>query len=875
MDSLLSSKKKAAVPNTPRTPSRASRPRPDDDEPVGDDDDLHHTTPARNRSRSEPKYPFTPLRTPKRANGGSSGGDEFKYDRVFGPDAQQEAVFDEVEPQIASIVDGFNATVFVYGQTGAGKTHTMMGGDGAAGTERGIALRAIDTVFRAIEERQDSLFVVRVSFVELYNDQFRDLLDPDNQPTQVAAAATADEPAKKPMITIRETARGDVFLEGSETLNTRVKSANDAFRLIRAGTKARHVAQTQLNGASSRSHAILTIVVESSSSGGRVVQRGTLNLVDLAGSERLKKSMAEGAVARETAKINQSLSALGDVLSALSSDNYTGRVPYRNSKLTRLLSSTLGGNSQTFFIIHLHTTALHYHESLMSCMYGARAKRIKNMVEATIDTSSSGDMRRLQAEIDQLKAKMHSSEVELQRLRQTKTSSEKQAADVQQKLALMVEITAQEKKRLEEKMDEIIHMANATKAEAKWERQTLEAECVLLRNAKNSLELRLVNAQDERDQFREAVASLNTELASALAERDAARSQLDDMQARIDRLEAQLHKPAKQQPAAIAVKKEAPAKMKVEDVEPPRAVATKRKSVEVPAQKAAAADDEADDDADDEPIVAAKPRAAKPIVEHESDVEDEDEQEPVVVKPVKRPAVYTKKAAPLPQAKRARATADAPQSPAPAPVDKENSGTPLREKHGGAPLGVVNKAPRLSSSVAGASKFAVPMVVKQAAPLSKPITPADTPVKAAKASTPIKAATPVKLPTPVKAATPAKPVVDERVAADADSADEPAAAVEKPAVQRAKLAPVFKKPVAKADASPPAAFKKPATPESPSPRPAKKSGNNGGKRKMFNPSAFMISPAVAPVAKKKSSGLALAGAPSLRDFLQPPKLKGM
>jgi hypothetical protein len=355
------------------------------------------------------------------------------------------------------------------------------------------------------------------------------------------------------------------------------------------------------------------------------------------------------------------------------------------------------------------------------------------------------------------------------------------------------------------------------------------------------------------------------------------------MQARIDRLEAQLQKPAKQQPAAVAavVKKEAPAKKKVEDVEPPRAVATKRKSVEVPEQKAADADDDdaddaADDDADDEPIVVAKPRAAKPIVEPESDVEDEEEHEPVVVKPAKRPAVYTKKAAPLQQAKRARATVDAPQSPAPAPVDKENSGTPLREKHGGAPLGVVNKAPRLSSSVTGASKFAVPMVVKQAAPLSKPITPADTPFKATKVSTPIKAATPVKLPTPVKAATPAKPVVvDERVAADADNADVPAAVDEKPVVQRAKLAPVFKKPVAKADASPPAAFKKPATPESPSPRPAKKSGNNGGKRKMFNPSAFMISPAVAPVAKKKSSGLALAGAPSLRDFLQPPKLKGM
>jgi predicted nucleic acid-binding Zn-ribbon protein len=907
MDSLLSAssgasnkKKKAAVPPTPRTPGRARAMQTDDDNDESDEPPSNPTTPAANRvrSRSEPKYPFTPLRTPKRAAAATAEDDaakEFRYDRVFGPEATQEAMFDEVESQVASVVDGFNTTVFVYGQTGAGKTFTMMGDDtastssssssttsskskAAASPDRGIAQRAIERVFAAIDERPNSLFVVRVSYVELYNDNFRDLLDPDNQPSAapVVAAVPLDatphkEASKKHAIIIRETTGGDVYLEGSDTLNTRVKSASDAFRLIRAGTKARHVAQTALNGASSRSHAILTIVVESSSSGGRVVQRGTLNLVDLAGSERLKKSMAEGATARETAKINQSLSVLGDVLSALSSENYSGRVPYRNSKLTRLLSSTLGGNSQTFFIIHLHTTALHYHESLMSCMYGARAKRIKNMVEANNDTSSSGDMRRLQAEIDTLKASLHTNNVELMRLRETKTHSDKQSADVHEKLALMVEITSQEKQRLEAKMEEIIHMANATKAEAKYERQALEAECAGLRDMQNRLKLQLVKTEDERDQFRDSLASLEADVAKLHDERDDARSALAAAQARVAKLEQQLLN-AKAVAAAAAARPKA-AVAKKSDIE--RQVAQFMATYK--ADEASSADDEqlavqppspplhkqAQRGTKRKPV-AEKPKAVEPEPAANADDDEDDEASDVkhtesgdesdevpVAKPKRAIAKKTHQQQPT---KRARASEVAPpapvvvtvdESPVAAPpvvVDKENAGTPVRAKHNGVPLAAVNKAPRLAPTKFGASKLAVP-TIKQAPVVSK------TPVESRNSST---HATPVKAkqPTPLKSATPKQPTPvkpdekqEEQQAISEDEQDEQEEA-----------------PPAKSVATPKKAVV------------AKKSGG-AQKRKMFNPTAFMISPAVAPVQKKKSSGLALAGAPSLRDFLMPAKVK--
>lgn len=873
-------KKKAAVPQTPRTPGRARMQT--DDADVSEETPSNPNTPSANRvrSRSEPKYPFTPLRTPKSRFGGDApiddGAKEFRYDRVFGPEATQESMFDEVESQVASIVDGFNTTVFVYGQTGAGKTFTMMGGDEANGNstsssssssknksvaasaERGIAQRAIERVFAAIDERPNSLFVVRVSYVELYNDNFRDLLDPDNQPSAapVVAAVPLDatphkEASKKHAIIIRETTGGDVYLEGSDTLNTRVKSATDAFRLIRAGTKARHVAQTALNGASSRSHAILTIVVESSASGGRVVQRGTLNLVDLAGSERLKKSMAEGATARETAKINQSLSVLGDVLSALSSENYSGRVPYRNSKLTRLLSSTLGGNSQTFFIIHLHTTALHYHESLMSCMYGARAKRIKNMVEANNDTSSSGDMRRLQAEIDKLKASLHTNSVELMRLRETKTNSDKQAAHVHEKLALMVEITSQEKQRLETKMEEIIHMANATKAEAKYERQALEAECAGLRDMQNRLKVQLVKTEDERDHLRDSLATLEDEVTQLRDERDETMSALHSAQARIAKLEQLLQTAKTVKPSKKIESRTQVIESDTEDVEQPPA----RK----PAQRGTKRK---------EKVVEPEPPVApvSSVVERDDDEADDDEEggksvdaseeEEVVVEEAPKPKRAPKKT--FQQAtKRARASEVAPPqaaSPiAPVVVDKENVDSPVRAKHNGAPLVAVNKAPRLLPSKLGASKFAMP-TVKQAPVVVK------TPVESRNSSaqpTPVKAKepTPVKLaiakePTPVKAVvaakqpTPVKEVVVVPVREEVQNDDE-SEEMEAPV----SVATPPKKSVA-----------------------AKKNGG-AQKRKMFNPSAFMISPAVAPVQKKKSSGLALAGAPSLRDFLVPVKVK--
>ena len=262
----------------------------------------------------------------------------FKFDQVFGPSTRQAEVYAAVEPLVVAASEGYNATVFAYGCTGSGKTHTMAGDDGAGAssssvaaatadptTDRseGIIPRAVRRFFELVqikaEEQSDRIFLVRLTFVELYNDRFRDLL-----------SATSSPSSRHSGIQLRERASGEVFLEGSSTLGKAVTSAAEAMKLYRRGTKQRATASTDLNQSSSRSHAIFTLQMESRSAssaampsplkGGspNCVLRGRLHMIDLAGSERLKKSNARGSTRAETLSINRSLATLGDVLSALS-----------------------------------------------------------------------------------------------------------------------------------------------------------------------------------------------------------------------------------------------------------------------------------------------------------------------------------------------------------------------------------------------------------------------------------------------------------------------------------------------------------------------------------------------------------------------------
>nr|ACE77688.1 kinesin-like protein KIF3A (predicted) [Sorex araneus] len=256
----------------------------------------------------------------------------FTFDTVFGPESKQLDVYNlTARPIIDSVLEGYNGTIFAYGQTGTGKTFTMEGVR-AVPELRGIIPNSFAHIFGHIAKAEgDTRFLVRVSYLEIYNEEVRDLLGKDQ--TQ--------------RLEVKE--RPDVGVYIKDLSAYVVNNADDMDRIMTLGHKNRSVGATNMNEHSSRSHAIFTITIECSEKGvdGNMhVRMGKLHLVDLAGSERQAKTGATGQRLKEATKINLSLSTLGNVISALV-DGKSTHVPYRNSKLTRLLQDSLGGNSKT------------------------------------------------------------------------------------------------------------------------------------------------------------------------------------------------------------------------------------------------------------------------------------------------------------------------------------------------------------------------------------------------------------------------------------------------------------------------------------------------------------------------------------------------
>jgi kinesin family protein 3/17 len=315
---------------------------------------------------------------------------EFSFDSVFGPETSQESIYQITASDIVeSVIKGFNGTIFAYGQTGAGKTYTMTGGSGA---KAGIIPRVFTHLFEAIETNsKDNLkFLIQISFMEIYNEEIRDLLGASKN------------------VQLQERPGGSVVVKGVSTIA--VKSHSDMISYLTSGLKNRATGSTLMNSESSRSHSIFVIVVESSDPQGRV-KMGKLNLVDLAGSERQSKTGAVGDTLKEAAKINLSLSALGNVISALVEGSKSGFVPYRDSKLTRLLQDSLGGNTKTVLISNIGPAGSNYEESLSTLRFSARAKKIKNKPRINEDPKDA-QIRGFQEEIERLRYELQGRVVE-------------------------------------------------------------------------------------------------------------------------------------------------------------------------------------------------------------------------------------------------------------------------------------------------------------------------------------------------------------------------------------------------------------------------------------------------------------------------------
>ncbi|TNM94751.1 hypothetical protein fugu_017523 [Takifugu bimaculatus] len=331
------------------------------------------------------------LRNPRAA--ASEPQKTFTFDAVYDASSKQRDLYDEsVRPLVDSVLAGFNGTIFAYGQTGTGKTYTMQGA-WMDPEKRGVIPNAFDHVFTHISRSQsDKQYLVRASYLEIYLEEIRDLLDPKHGGTR--------------SLELRESPESGVYVRNLTSCVC--KSIKEIEDVMNMGNQARAVGATDMNEHSSRSHALFLITVECSQPGpdGRKhIRVGRLNLVDLAGSERQAKTGVQGERLKEAAKINLSLSALGNVISALA-DGRSGHVPYRDSKLTRLLQDSLGGNAKTVMVATLGPAPQHYDETLTTLRYANRAKNIQNQPRVNEDPKDAL-LREFQTEIARLRAQLN------------------------------------------------------------------------------------------------------------------------------------------------------------------------------------------------------------------------------------------------------------------------------------------------------------------------------------------------------------------------------------------------------------------------------------------------------------------------------------
>ncbi|KAF2110195.1 P-loop containing nucleoside triphosphate hydrolase protein [Lophiotrema nucula] len=321
----------------------------------------------------------------------------YQFDKVFSPAADQNIVFDEVvAPILDEVLGGFNCTIFAYGQTGTGKTYTMSGDitdvlplpDGA-----GIIPRVLYALFNKLEAA-DAENSVKCSFIELYNEELRDLLSADDS---TKLKIYDDTNPKK--------GHGSTLVQGMEECH--IKSASKGIQLLREGSHKRQVAATKCNDLSSRSHTVFTVTVylkRVTEDGQDYVSAGKLNLVDLAGSENIQRSGAENKRAAEAGLINKSLLTLGRVINALVDRG--PHIPYRESKLTRLLQDSLGGRTKTCIIATLSPAKSNLEETISTLDYAFRAKNIRNKPQINSLVSKKTLLREFTSEIEKLKSEL-------------------------------------------------------------------------------------------------------------------------------------------------------------------------------------------------------------------------------------------------------------------------------------------------------------------------------------------------------------------------------------------------------------------------------------------------------------------------------------
>ncbi|XP_069671575.1 kinesin-like protein Klp61F isoform X2 [Periplaneta americana] len=460
----------------------------------------------------------------------------FAFDRVFGPNSRQIDVYmSVVHPIIKEVLAGYNCTVFAYGQTGTGKTFTMEGersnNDSVAWNNdplSGIIPRTLSNLFDELRIQQVE-HTVRVSFLELYNEELIDLLSPTNDNAKIRLY---EDVAKK----------GSVIVHGLEEVT--VHNKNEVYSIMEKGSVKRQTATTLMNAQSSRSHTIFSITVhikENSLEGEELLKTGKLNLVDLAGSENIGRSGAMDKRAREAGSINQSLLTLGRVITALV--ERTPHIPYRESKLTRLLQDSLGGRTKTSIIATISPAACNIEETLSTLDYAHRAKNITNRPEINQKLTKKALIKEYTAEIERLRKDLAASRekngvyIAQENYTQMIMRLEQQEQEISQLLSHMKALKEEMDKKedlclqLNISLDECNHKLTCTTDELEVTKDKLNETSVKLH--------RTINICTEKDHLIEkhmvTEQTLNTQAQSLLAVADMASSDASKLHDKLDR----------------------------------------------------------------------------------------------------------------------------------------------------------------------------------------------------------------------------------------------------------------------------------------------------------------------------------------------------
>ncbi|XP_076940829.1 kinesin-like protein KIN-14P [Bidens hawaiensis] len=321
----------------------------------------------------------------------------FKYNKVYGPHATQAEVYGDIQQLVRSVLDGYNVCIFSYGQTGSGKTYTMSGPDKGTEEEWGVNYRALNDLFKISQSRSTYKYEVGVQMVEIYNEQVRDLLGGDAAPKKLGILATAS--LAVPDADMRE-----------------VSDQSDVLKVMEIGFKNRARSSTSMNERSSRSHSVVTIHVHGTDlKSGTSINAG-LHLVDLAGSERIDRAEVVGDRLKEAQHINKSLAALGDVIFALAQKS--PHVPFRNSKLTQVLQSSLGGQAKTLMLVQLNPEAASYAESLSTLKFAERVSGVE--LGPARSSKEASNVKELMEQVASLKTIITKKDEEIERLQAAK-----------------------------------------------------------------------------------------------------------------------------------------------------------------------------------------------------------------------------------------------------------------------------------------------------------------------------------------------------------------------------------------------------------------------------------------------------------------------